>query len=174
MYVIVTVAVIVIGLAALIASRPNDFRVERSAVMNAAPAKIFEQVNNLHRWNAWSPWARIDPAAKIVFEGPEAGVGALMRWAGNRDVGEGSMEIIESRPNEFIKIKLVFIKPFSGTNMVEFKFSAEGAQTVVSWSTYGKNGFMGKAVGLVMNCEKMIGGQYEKGLGNLKALVEAA
>lgn len=152
--------------------QPDQFRVERSAAINAPASRIFSQVNNLHGWDAWSPWAKIDPDAKVTFEGPLSGIGAKMSWDGNRDVGQGSMKITESKPASRIVLQLDFIRPMEGTNTVEFTFKPEGNHTLVSWSMSGKSNFIGKAVGLIFNCQKMIGEQYEKGLANLKAVSE--
>ena len=145
-----------------------------SATMAASPAAVFEQVNDFHKWEAWSPWAKMDPNAKNTFEGPTSGDGAKFGWSGNSDVGEGNMEIVESRPDELVRIQLDFVRPMDGTNDVRVHSSSRGAiQTAVTWSMAGKNNFMGKAIGLFMDCEKMVGDQYEKGLANMKAIVEA-
>jgi hypothetical protein len=140
--------------------------------MKATPEAIFPHVNDLSKWNAWSPWAKLDPNAKNSFEGPTSGNGAIMRWAGNNDVGEGSMTIVDSRPSELIKFRLDFLKPFAGTNMAEFSFKNEGNLTLVNWSMSGENNFITKAIGLVINCDKMVGEQFEKGLVSLKTIVE--
>lgn len=169
---------ILIGFVALIAIflivaalQPADFRITRSASIAAPQAMVFEQVNDLHKWQAWSPWAKLDPAAKISYAGPVAGKDASFSWDGNSEVGTGSMTITESRPNDHVQIKLEFLKPFQATNTAEFTFKPEGDKTVVTWSMSGTNGFMGKAIGLIMNCDKMVGGQFEKGLANLNAIV---
>jgi hypothetical protein len=172
--ILIVVAVVAVLFVIVVALRPAEFRVARSAVMSAPPAVVFAQVNDFHNWEAWSPWAKLDPAARNSFEGPAAGTGAIFRWAGNKNVGEGSMTITESRPGELIRIKLDFLKPFAATCTTEFAFKPEGNQTAVSWSMTGKNNFMSKAMGLFMNCEKMVGGQYEKGLAAMKSIVEAA
>ena len=172
--ILLIVAVVVVLFVVIVALRPAEFRVERSTMMSAPPAVVFAQVNDFHQWEAWSPWAKLDPAAKNSFEGPSAGTGAIFRWAGNKQVGEGSMTIVESRPDEFIRIKLEFLKPFANTCAAEFTFKPEGNQTAISWSMTGKNNFMSKAVGLFMNCEKMVGGQFEKGLAAMKSVVEGA
>ena len=114
----------------------------------------------------------MDPNAKEVHEGPAAGAGAKMSWSGNNKVGEGSMTITESRPNDFVRFRLEFLKPFAATNTAEFTFKPQGNQTVVTWSMFGHNNFMGKAMGLIMNCDKMVGGQFEKGLAQLKSVAE--
>src|SRR5207248_2982956 len=105
---------------------------------------VFAQVNDFHNWEAWSPWAKLDPAVKNTFEGPPSGTGAVFKWSGNDKVGEGSMTITDSRPNELIKIKLEFIKPFADTSDVQFDFNSEGAQTVVIWTMTGHKNFIGK------------------------------
>lgn len=160
--------------AILVAMQPDDFRVARSALINAGPEVIFPKVNNLSAWDSWSPWAKIDPNMKTSLQGPAEGTDASSHWSGNNEVGEGTMTITESRPNEFIKFRLDFIKPFEGTNEAEFSFQPEGAGTRVTWSMYGKNNFFAKAIGLFINCDKMIGEQFEKGLASLDALVTAS
>lgn len=158
---------------AVVASRPNDFKVSRSATMAAAPAAVFDEVNDFHKWDAWSPWAKMDPNAKTSYEGPTSGAGAKFGWSGNSDVGEGSMTIVESKPNDLVRIRLDFTRPMAGTSDVELKLEPQGEQTKVTWSMAGKNNFIAKAVSLFMDCEKMVGDQYDKGLANLKAIVEA-
>ncbi len=172
--ILIAVAAIIVVFVIIVAMRPADFRVTRSATINAPPPAVFAQVNDLHNWQAWSPWAKLDPAVRNTFEGPSAGVGAIFRWAGNNKVGEGNMTITESRPNEFVSFKLVFLKPFANTTTAEFTFKPEGNQTTVTWSMFGKNGFMGKAFGLFVDSDKMIGGDFERGLAQLNSVLETA
>jgi len=153
--------------------QPSEFRVVRSATISAPPPAVFAQVNDFHKWEAWNPWAKIDPAMKQGYEGTPAGVGAIYIWAGNNEVGEGRMTITESRPSELIRIKLEFFKPFAATNSAEFTFKPEGNQTAVTWRMSGENNFLAKAIHLFVNMDKMIGGQFEKGLADMKLLVEA-
>jgi Polyketide cyclase / dehydrase and lipid transport len=115
----------------------------------------------------------VDPAVKTTFEGPPAGTGAAFTWAGNNQVGEGRMTITESRPNELIRFKLDFVKPFSGTSTAEFTFKPEGNQTAVTWSLSGKKNFISKAISVFMSMDKMIGGLFEKGLADLKSISES-
>ncbi len=167
------IVLLVIGFAIVVAMQPEDFRVERSARMAAGADEVFAQVNDFHKWDAWSPWLELDPNAKTTFEGPTAGEGAVFRWSGNDQVGEGSMTIVESRPDERIRIKLEFVKPMQDASDVEFKFQPDGDQTKVSWIMSGKKeDFMSKAVCLVMNMDNYIGGKYEEGLANMKRIVE--
>jgi uncharacterized protein YndB with AHSA1/START domain len=157
----------------IISTQPSDFKLTRSATMAAQPATIFPHVNNLHNWNEWSPWAKIDPNARNSFEGTAEGIGSIMRWdSDNNKVGKGSMTITESRPNEYIKFRMDFLKPMVATSTAEFAFKPEGDQTIVTWSMSGNNNFMGKTIHLLMNCDKMVGGQFEKGLNDLKKIVE--
>jgi uncharacterized protein YndB with AHSA1/START domain len=165
-------ALLVLTLVGFIALRPSDFRISRSTVIASAPAEVFTRVNDFHQWEAWSPWAKLDPAIKITYEGPASGVGSVFRWAGNDEVGVGSMTILESRPDERVLIRLEFLKPFPADNQVEFVLVPEGPHTRVTWTMSGKNNFVAKAVGLFIDCDQMVGGMYEKGLANLKGLVE--
>lgn len=171
--ILLTVIVVAIVLMLIVAARqPDEFRVSRSTVLPAVPSAVFPHVNELRKWEAWSPWAKLDPDAKSTFEGPAAGTGAVMRWAGNKNVGEGSMTIIDSRANELVRFRLEFLKPFKATNTAEFEFKPQGDQTHVTWSMYGENNFMSKVISLFINCEKMVGGQFEQGFANLKEVLE--
>jgi hypothetical protein len=159
--------------AGIVAMQPSEYRVARSAIIAAPQAEVFAQVNNFHNWEAWSPWAKLDPAAKAAFEGPPAGEGAVFKWAGNSEVGEGTMTLAESRPNELIRIKLEFVKPMAGTSTAEFTFKPQGDQTSVTWAMMGEHNFISKAICMIMNQERMIGSYFEKGLASLKAVAEA-
>ena len=172
--ILIAFAVIVVGLVIVVAMQPSEFRVARSATMSAPASAVFAQVNDFHKWEAWNPWGKIDPAMKQTYEGAPAGPGAIYTWVGNKNVGEGRMTLTESRPSDLIRIKLEFFKPFAGTNIAEFTFKPAGNQTAVTWSMTGKNNFMAKAIHLFMNMDKMIGGQFEMGLAQMKSIVEAA
>ena len=160
--------------AAFVAMQPSEYRVARSATIAAPPAAVFEQVNDFHKWEAWSPWAKLDPDAKATFEGPPAGPGAIFKWSGNNEVGEGTMTVTESRPAHLISIKLDFVKPMAGTSTTEFTFKPQGDQTNVTWAMFGQNNFVSRAICMFMNQDKMVGGYFEQGLENLKAMTEAA
>lgn len=172
--ILIGLAIVILLLVVVIALQPSTYRVERSATMNATPAVVFAQVNDFHKWNAWSPWEKLDPAMKRTFEGAPAGTGAVYAWAGNSDVGEGRMTINESRPSDLVKIKLEFVKPFAANSDTTFTFQPEGNQTKVTWTMVGDKNFIAKAFGLVMNMDKMVGGDFEKGLAQMKSVVEAA
>lgn len=166
--IVVIVAVILIAAA----FQPNEFKVERRATIAAAPAAVFPHVNEFKKWQAWSPWEKLDPQMKRTFGGPEGGVGATYAWVGNSDVGEGKMTITESRPNEKVQIKLDFIKPFESSSDTVFALAPDGKGTAVRWTMSGKNNYMSKLFCLFMNMDKMVGGDFEKGLAALKAVAE--
>jgi len=170
--ILLALAFIAILFIVFIAGQPDEFKVSRSTKISASPEKVFPHVNDLHKWEAWSPWAKLDPTAKSIFSGSDAGIGAAMRWEGNNKVGVGTMTITESQPSETICFRLDFEKPMKATNTAEFTFKSDGGQTCVTWTMSGKNSFGGKVFGLLMNCEKMVGGQFEKGLTTLKSVAE--
>ena len=172
--ILIALAAIVLIFLVVVAMQPSDFRVERTTTIAAPAADVFAQVNDFHKWEAWSPWAKLDPAAKVAFEGPEAGQGAVMNWAGNDKVGEGKMTLTESRPNDLVKINVDFVKPFEGSVISEFTFKPEGDQTAVTWAMSGHHNFFEKALCLVMNGTKMIGDDMEKGLAQMKSVIESA
>jgi uncharacterized protein YndB with AHSA1/START domain len=172
--ILIGLAALVVLLVVVVALQPSEFRITRTATVAAPASAVFARVNDFHKWEAWSPWAKLDPAARNTFDGAPAGTGAVFAWSGNSKVGEGRMTITESRPNELVRIKLEFMKPFAATNTAEFTFKSEGDRTAVTWSMYGHNNFIGKAVCLVMNMDKTLGGEFDKGLAAMKTVAEAA
>jgi uncharacterized protein YndB with AHSA1/START domain len=170
--ILLALAFIAIIFILLITGRPDAFTVTRATIISAPPEKIFPHVNDLHKWEAWSPWAKLDPHAQITFSGAAAGAGAAMAWIGNKKVGAGQMTITESQPSGSIRFRLDFQKPMQATNTADFTFRPEGGQTVVTWSMAGKSCFMSKVFGLFIDFDKMCGCQFEKGLASLKSLTE--
>lgn len=173
--ILITLAVIggvLLILTGIVAMQPADYAITRSMTMNAPKPLAFTLVNDFHNWDAWSPWAKLDPNSKISFEGPSSGKDAVMKWNGNDQVGEGKMTIIDSQPTDFIKIKLDFVRPFEDTSNVQFAFAESGGKTTVTWTMIGHKGFLSKAVCMFMDMDKMLGGDFEKGLAAMKALAE--
>ncbi|HBJ84271.1 MAG TPA: polyketide cyclase [Verrucomicrobiales bacterium] len=152
----------------------DDLNVTRSATIAAPPDAVFKVVNDFRQWDAWSPWSKLDPAMKKTLEGPPEGVGAIYKWSGNNEVGEGSTRLVGSKPNETIDMKLEFVRPFEGSSDVRFTFAPEGTGTKVTWAMQSKKPFIGKVMGLFMDCGKMCGDQFSEGLGNLGKVVTAA
>ena len=165
------VVLIIAAIMAYAATKPDDFKVSRSAVINAPAREIHAQISNLKAWDSWSPWAKLDPNAKTIFEGPEAGVGAKMSWDGNMEVGKGNLTITESNQQR-VAYDLIFEKPMKGNNISAFTMQEQGGQTQVTWSMEGKQSFPAKVMSVFMNCEKIVGEQFDKGLSNLKSTVE--
>jgi hypothetical protein len=164
------VAVIAVFLI-IVALRPVDFRVERSATISAPAPLLFEQVNDHHKFAVWNPFLKLDPNVKNTYSGPDSGIGAVCSWEGNSKIGAGSATIIESKPGELVRQRMDWKRPMEGTSTVEFTFKNVGDKTVVTWAMYGKNNFMGKLVSLFMDCEKMVGPQFERGLAELGKVV---
>jgi hypothetical protein len=160
-------------LLVVIALQPSAFVIERSATMNAPADIVYAQINDLRAWEAWSPWAKMDPQMKSTFEGPASGVGAVTSWSGP-DAGKGRMEITAVKPNQEVDIKLDFLEPMQATNRTLFTLTENAGATTVNWRMQGNNGFAGKGFALFMNMDKLVGADFEKGLASMKALTEAA
>jgi Polyketide cyclase / dehydrase and lipid transport len=166
--ILIILAAAIGALLVIVAFQPSAFYIARTATISAPAPEVFAQINDFRNWQAWSPWEGIDPSVKRVYEGETSGTGAVYSWAGNREIGEGRMTITESRPHELIRIRLEFIKPFAATHTAEFLLRPEGNKTGLTWSMTGTNNFVAKGISLLMNMDKMIGGQFEKGLQQLE------
>ena len=167
--------VIVLLIAALLiyaATKPDTFRVERSVNVKAPAEKIFPLINDFHQMATWSPWEKIDPALQRTYGGAANGKGAVYEWRGNKDIGEGRMEITESTPSSKILLNLHFIKPFEATNTVEFTLVPDGDTTKVTQAMYGPSPYLSKLMTIFFSMEKMVGEKYEEGLASLKLLAE--
>jgi hypothetical protein len=174
MLMIIVLAAIVIIAAILIfaATKPDTFRVERSADIKASPEQVFAQINDLHNWRAWSTWEKMDPNMKKTFSGSAQGKGAAYAWEGNSKVGKGKMEITESIPYSKVQLKLDFIAPFEGHNMADLDLQAQGAGTHIIWGMHGPAPFLSKLFSVFVNMDRMIGKDFEDSLANLKAILE--
>ena len=172
---IVLVAVVALAvLAGFVASRPADFAISRSRTVAAPPDVVHGYVNDLHMWVEWSPWEKRDPALKREYSGAPAGPGAAYHWIGNSEVGEGRMTIVESTPGRSVTLRLEFLKPFKATHAARFDFAPSGAGTTVTWTMRGEKSFMAKAIGLLMDMDKMIGTDFERGLAGLEEVSAVA
>ena len=165
------VVVAVAGLLAYAALKPDDFRVQRSIAIKAPPDKIMTVVSDLKGWTAWSPYEKKDPGMKRAYAGAPSGKGAIYEWDGNKDVGHGRMEILESTPSRVV-IKLDYITPFEAHNTAEFTAVPQGDATNVTWAMYGPSPYVAKVMQTVMNMDKMIGSDFEAGLQSLKTVAE--
>lgn len=171
--ILLSVAVLLAAFLAFVATRPATYRVVRKAGIAAPPAKVFAQVADFHRWPAWSPWARLDPAMKTTYGGSDAQVGATYAWSGNDKVGEGRMTLVEVQPPGHLSIRLEFLRPFASTSETAFDFAPAPSGTEATWVMVGHNNFMGKLFGVFMNLDALIGSDFERGLSQLKAVAEA-
>jgi hypothetical protein len=173
LWIVGVLALVVVVFVVVVAMQPTEFSYARSATINAPPAAVFPHVNDFHNWNDWSPWAKLDPNCKYSYEGPDSGKDAKFLWSGNDEVGEGSMTIVDSKPDELVQISLDFVKPMEGHSMVDFTFVPEGDGTKVTWKMYGENNFIGRAMCLIMNMDKLMGEKFDEGLASMKSVVEA-
>lgn len=170
---ILVILVVVIAIILLLAmSKPNSYRVERSATIQAPPERIFELVNEFRNWPQWSPWEKLDPAMKKDLGGPPAGVGSSYAWEGNSKAGKGRMEITESDAPRRVKLDLNFIKPFKSNNVTEFHLQPRDAGTNVRWTMDGPAPLPTKVMMVFMNMDKMVGRDFDEGLANLKRVAE--
>lgn len=167
---VVVVAVVVV--LVLAASRPDSFRVERTALIQAPPEKVYALIEDFHVWPQWSPFEKLDPDMKRTFSGAEKGQGAVYAWAGNSKAGEGSMKIVETTPATRVTIALDFLKPFKASNTAEFTLLPRDGGTEVTWAMYGPSPFVTKIIHLFFSMDGMVGKDFEAGLANLKRLSE--
>jgi len=155
-------------------SRPSTFHIERSATIAAPADSLYPRIANFHAWDAWSPWARLDPKMKEEFGGTDGAVGSNYAWTSAMDkVGAGRMTLTEAQPSSRVGLKLEFLKPFKSTSSVAFSLAPEGAGTKLTWAMDGPMNFISKFMCLFMSMDKMVGGDFEKGLASLKQQAEA-
>lgn len=159
------------GLVYYINSQAESFSVQRSITINATPEKILGFLEDFHKWTVWSPWEKMETNVEKKYSGAEKGVGAIYEWNGNK-TGAGRMEIVESSTKK-MSLKLDFTKPMQANNMTDFLLEPTEKATVVTWIMSGKNNFIAKAIHLVMPMDKMVGGDFEKGLSDLKMAAES-
>jgi len=171
--IVLAVAAALAVLAIVIALQPSTFHVERSVTIAAPPEAVSAQVVDFHAWRAWSPWEKLDPGMKRSYDGPPSGVGAKYAWIGSKEVGEGRMTIEKSEPAQ-VALELEFLKPFRSTSTGTFTFTKTESGTKTTWAMDGKNDFMSKAFHLVIDVDKLIGADFERGLAAMKIAAEAA
>ena len=177
MYEIIAIIAVVLAIAIAIililaATKPDTFRVQRAATVKAPLEKIFPLINDFHQWGTWSPYENKDPAMTRSYSGAAAGKGAVYAWEGNKNVGSGRMEILDSSAPTKIVIKLDFFTPFEGHNTAEFTMLPQGDATNLTWLMHGPAPFMSKLMQVFMNIDNMVGKDFEVGLANLKRLTE--
>ena len=172
--IILIIAIVIIAAILIYAStKPDTFQIQRSISIKAPPEKIFPLINDLHNMQTWSAWDKIDPVMKRTYSGSANGVGAKYAWEGNREIGQGSMELTESVPHSKVSFNLDFIKPFEGHNTVDFTLMPNGDHTMVTQTMQGTSPYIAKVMCLLFfNQDKMIGDKFAEGLASLKAIAE--
>jgi hypothetical protein len=165
-------AVALAGVLIAAATRSDTFRVQRSASIKAAPDRIFPLINDLHRFNGWNPFERKDPNLKRSYSGAQSGKGAAYAFAGNGEVGRGTIEIIASAPASKVTMTLHMLEPFETRNTVDFILQPKGDMTEVTWAMHGPVPYLAKIIHLFIDMDRMVGGEFEAGLASLKAIAE--
>jgi len=168
----IVIVIVVAGILIFAATRPDSFRVQRAAIIKAPPATIFALIDDFKRWRAWSPWEEKDPAMKRTFGAVSRGVGAAYAWEGDKNVGQGSMEITESLLPSKVGLRLDFEKPFAAHNRVDFLLEPKGDTTLVTWTMQGPTPYLAKIMHLFIDMDRMVGKDFEAGLAKLKAAAE--
>ncbi len=171
-YAILILALIIAALLIMGMTTSANFNVVREADFNAAPSAVFSQINDFHKWSAWSPWEKMDPNMVRTFSGADSGVGAKYSWVGNKKVGEGAMEITHSVPSTNLQLDLHFLKPFQADNVTEFTLTPNGKGTHFKWEMRGQTPFMLRVMKLFFNMDKIVGKDFENGLANLRTIVD--
>ena len=170
--IVIAAVVLVAAVLVFAATRRDDFKVQRSIVVKAAPERILPLITDFRRWPEWSPYEKLDPAMKRIHAGAPRGVGAVYEWEGNGKAGAGRMEIKEVRAPSRVTIQLDFTKPVEGRNVAEFALEPRAGGTEVIWSMRGPSPYLMKLMGIFVNLDRMIGSDFENGLANLKAVAE--
>jgi uncharacterized protein YndB with AHSA1/START domain len=156
-----------------VSTRKSEFRYERNGVIQAPADQIFPYISNLKMGGLWSPYEKKDPSMKKTFIGPDAQVGSMMEFDGNRQAGSGKLEILKIVPNKLVEMKLIMTKPIYAENLVQYTLTPEDSGTRFSWAMSGNGGFMGKLVNTLIDCENMVAGDFTVGINNLKELIES-
>ena len=173
---LLVIVVLILSVVIIASTRPSDFKVERHVLIKTTPDKVYPYISDLKKFSEWNPFEKKDPKIKKTFIGKDSGVGSIYEWEGNSEVGKGQMEIKEVVTNSKVIYELRFEKPMKGTNIAEFNLSQENKNnenlTKISWSMTGKNNIISKIICLFINFDKMVGGDFQKGLENLKNIIE--
>jgi hypothetical protein len=168
---VITIVAVVIALAIVVililaAMKPATFSVVRTASIGAPNDKLIALISDFHQWRKWSPWEDKDPDLKRTYDGAERGKGAVYAWEGNKNVGSGRMEILEATASQIV-IKLDFLKPFEAHNQAEFTLTPQAGGTNVTWTMHGPAPFMFRMMSVFVNCDNMVGKDFEAGLANM-------
>jgi len=165
-------AVLIVGVLVFAATRPDTFRVQRSTRIDARPETIFALINDFRRWGAWSPYEKLDPNLKRSYSESSSGEGAVYAWEGNSQAGSGSMTITKSTFPQAVSLSLDMTQPLSCHNVVDFTIEPQGEASQVTWAMQGRNSYLAKLFQTFCDMDRLVGGQFEEGLSNLKTVAE--
>ena len=169
------IGIAILGVLVVAAMRPNTFRIARSITISAPADKIFPLVNDPKAMNGWSPFVKTDPSMRIAYSGPASGRGAAFDWDSTGRGGKGRIEVTDASPSSSVGMSLVMSKPFACDNQIRFDLApAAGDATSVTWAMSGPWPYLHRVMGTIFNSDKMVGGEFEKGLRDLKAIAERA
>lgn len=172
---ILIIAAVVLGVFLIyVALKPGSCNISRELVIKSSPENLFPYINNSKKMNDWMPWQDSDPGVKMQYSGPEAGVGSKSSWNSAGKMGIGNATIVESIPNKSVKTQLAYTKPMEMSQLAEITLTPVEGGTKVKWSVDGHNGFLFRLMGIFMNIDKMVGGEFEKGLAKLKRAAEVS
>lgn len=167
--ILIGLLVVILGVVGFAATRPDSFKIERSLAIGAPADIVFAQLTDFHKWGAWSPWDKLDPAMKKTYGGTENAVGHTYTWEGNKDVGKGKMTVAAIDAPKSLTIKLEFLEPMAATNDTTFTVAPKGDAGVnVTWAMTGHNSFVSKLFSVFMNIDEMVGKDFEKGLAAMR------
>jgi hypothetical protein len=170
--ILIAIAVLIAAVLVVAATKPDTFQVQRNIAINAPPEAVLPYLQDFHKWGAWSPWEKLDPAMRRTFAGADAGKGAVYEWSGNSDVGRGRMEITDVSRSQ-VAIKLDFLEPFESHNVTTFTLVLQAGGTEVKWVMDGPNPYISKLMQVFVNMDKMIGKDFDAGLSELKKAAES-
>ena len=165
--------VVILVVCVYVGVQPSQFAISRERLVKGSPEQIFPLINNSKKANEWMPWKDSDPSVVMVYSGPDEGVGSVSSWDGTGQMGTGRAEVVESIPNRSVKTQLTYTKPMEMSQLAEISLNPAAEGTVVKWTVVGNNNFIGRLFCLFMNMDKMVGGEFEKGLAKLQQQVEA-
>ncbi len=171
-----TLLVVALALAVLLiyaATRPGQFALQRSVTVAAPPDKLFALLNDLRQFNRWNPFAQQDPEHRVTYDAITAGHGARFSWVGGKS-GAGSMTITESVPAQRVSARLDMVKPMQAHHLTDFTIEPQADGTSrVTWAMHGPMPYISKLMTVFVSMDRMIGGEFDKGLASLKLLAEA-
>jgi carbon monoxide dehydrogenase subunit G len=155
------------------ATRPDEFRITRKVSIKAPPDAIYSRISDMRRFNEWNPFVKGDPSVKLVYSAITAGPGGSYDWDSTGQAGKGRMAITDVLPPNRVAMALQFEAPMKANNKVVFTLRPQDSNTEVTWEMTGTYGFAHKIMDVAFNFEKLIGGEFDKGLADLKSQAEA-